>query len=41
MTATVDPVAAWWEGGSGQPLSLRLRKIDAAGLQAAVEGLPA
>ena len=40
MTATVDPVAAWWEGGSGQPLYLRLRKLDSRGLQSAVESLP-
>jgi hypothetical protein len=40
MMATADPVAAWWEDGSGQPLYLRLRKLDAAGLQAALDGLP-
>ena len=40
MTATIDPVAAWWEGGSGQPLYLRLRKLDSRGLQSAVESLP-
>ncbi len=37
---TADPVTNWWENGAGQQLYLRMRKVDAASLQAALDNLP-